>query len=361
MLDQPDCERPSMHVNDFKMYDHLDQPVFVLTGDENDRPIYSYLNVFARNKLGKTLDQIVGLPANRIFSGRAADAVYERQCAAWATGKTAQYDSAIHVGDTPSWVTASLKPVRDADGVMTHMVGVVTDVTSMHDQLQEHALATAAAHEVENLICLAAHDLRSPIGNLKSLAVLMRKDFIDHGDGKAELIDLVDVISDKALSVVADIMGQAMGVNTPTAHQKFDLGLACDDIMVLLDPARTRDVTFPRRWIEADNIVVHVILRNLIDNALKHAGVAKPTVVVQVEQMNPERLKFIVRDNGKGFAPVAEEDGAGEVTQPSGFGLVGVQRLARARGGVITVRPSTAGQGAVVEAELPGRFIDPVR
>lgn len=350
-----------MNSSDFHLYDHLDQPVFVLAGDAQNRPVYRFLNAAALDRLGKTLDQVEGRGAHEVFTGRGAQVVYDRQCAVWKAGKATQYEAALPVGASTVWVKTTMKPVHDANGEMTHMVGLSQDVTDYRNSLKKHVLASAVAHETEDLVCLAAHDLRSPISNLKTLAVLMRKDFVDHGDGKAELIDMIDSISDKALSVVSDIMGQAMSTGNVNDSRRFDLGAVCDDIMVLLDPSRLREADFPRLWITADCMVVHIILRNLIDNAFKHSGAARTRITIEVEQMNEERLKFTVRDNGKGLAAL---DTASDQTTPScdltksGFGLVGIQRLARSRGGVVTVLPLHAGEGAMIEVELPGHIHD---
>lgn len=349
-----------MRVEEFSAFDLVDQPIFVLAPDADNRPVYAFLNAAALGRLGKTLDEVAGLPAYQVFSGRAAYSVYRHQCLVWSNGQAAEYEIALPVGASETmWARTKVKPVFDEAGALTHMIGISLDITPERDQLQVHTMAAAAAREVEDLVCLAAHDLRTPIGNLKSLAYLMRQDFVDHGDGKIHLIDMIDEISDKALSVVSDIMGQAMATSTRTEQEGFDIGAVCDDIMVLLDPTRTHSVAYPRRIIEAEFMVVHIILRNLIDNALKHSGQQAAQVMIELTPMNAERLLFIVRDNGCGFdASTFQDQDAASDTTIRGFGLIGVRRLVRSRGGQITVSPPVSGQGAEIRVELPGRLSD---
>lgn len=347
-----------MRWDDFSVYDYVDHLIFVLAPDADNRPVYRYLNKAGRERLGKQRDQIEGYPAHEIFGGRAAYSVYRRQCAAWDKAGPTEYEIALPIGTQTMWARTSLVPIRDADGTMIHMVGTSHDITAERDQLHAHVLSASSAQELEDMVCMAAHDLRSPLGNLKTLADMMRKDFVDHGDGKSQLIDLIDSISESALSVVASIMGQAMGHGTDDTCAAFDLGEMCDDIMVLLDPIGTHSVSYPRVKIEADRTVVHIILRNLIDNAIKYSGQPSVKISIDMGAMNAERLLFTVRDNGVGF-----EDKAFDMQRSAGgagfggFGLRGAARLVRARGGQLMLCRPQSGTGAEIKVELPGRVL----
>lgn len=348
-----------MTSDDFSMYDFVDQPIFVLVADANGRPVYHFLNACGRDQLGRGLDQIRGLPAYQIFPGRAAYSVYRQQCAVWSRGEDAEYEIALPVGKGTIWVRTRVIAVRDAAGNVTHMIGASHDITAEHEQAQAHIMATAAAREMEDLVCFAAHDLRSPLGNLKSLAVLMRRNFVDHGDGKAELIDMINDISDKALAVVSSVMGQVMAVGGQDTRQRFDIGRVCDDIMIMLDPMRAHFASYPRREIEADGVVVQIALRNLMDNAIKHAGPSVLQISIDVAEMNAERLLITVVDNGPGFSTDAFKcTRQGRSNALGGFGLRGIERLVRSRGGQLVVVPRTDRAGTEVRIELPGRFVD---
>ncbi|WP_415401414.1 ATP-binding protein [Tateyamaria sp. SN3-11] len=275
-------------------------------------------------------------------------------------GHHTEYEIALPIGNDHMWVRTSLVPVRDEDGTLTHMVGTSQNITPERDQLQVQAMSTAAAREMEDMVCLAAHDLRSPIGNLKTLAEVMRRDFVDHGDGKLELVNMIDNIADKALNVVSGIMAQALTTSGPQCSQLFDFGELCDDVLVLLDPMRVHSAVYPRIEIDADYTVVHIILRNLIDNALKYAGRPEVQLQIEITQMNAQRLLIAVRDNGQGFGQTLMELGDlddGVSVGAGGFGLLGVRRLARSRGGKVSVMPCM--NGAEVQFELPGRIAIP--
>lgn len=350
-----------MTPDDFSVYDYVAHPVFVLVADANNLPVYKFLNKAWRTRFGGAVDQAEGVPAYDIFEGRAGYSIYRHQCLAWSRGEDTEYEVALPIGDSVIWTRTKVLAVRDAHGAVKHMVGTSQDITAEREQSQAHAMAVATTREMGDLVCFAAHDLRSPIANLKSLAVLMRKNFVDLGDGKADLINMIDDISDKALGVVSSIMGQVMAVGAEHARQTFELGQVCDDIMVMLDPTDFHSAAYPRRVIQADQITVHIALRNLIDNAIKHAGQQALQIVIDVAQMNAERLVITVTDTGPGISPDAfNHPRKVRPNDHAGFGLAGIERLLRSRGGQMIVMPQEQGKGAEIMIELPGRMVDAV-
>ena len=339
---------------DFSAYDLVDVPVFVLVPDQNGRPVYGYMNPVSLGRIGKTLDEIRGKAAFDLFEGRAAYAVFRRQMVAWQSGAPVQHEISLPVGGGSIWIRTTLAPVRDAGGTMTHIVGTVVDINAERELEQQQAMTVADMREVEDLVCLAAHDLRSPIGNLKSLSNLLREDFVDHGDGKLELINLIDGIADQALAVISDVMARVIGRSAAPASIRFDFGAVCDDIVMLLDPLRTHSVSYPRIDIETDRVTVQIVLRNLIDNAFKYASSPTARVSIVVEEINAQRLAIEVRDTGSG-RPVHAAHQMTDQTQ-GGYGLQGVDRLVKARGGEVFVDTPEDGSGAVARIELPGRI-----
>ncbi|MBY5934689.1 PAS domain-containing sensor histidine kinase [Tateyamaria omphalii] len=342
---------------DYSIYDMVDTPVFVLVADEDDRPIFDFMNRSGCILLGLDLTDIVGKAVHDILNGRAAYAVYRQQLKAWKGGRTAEFETGLPLGDRIMWFRTCLIASHDDEGTLVRMVGTSHDISAERALEQQETMTVAAMREVEDLVCLAAHDLRSPISNLKSLAYLMRNDFVDHGDGKVELIDMIDELADKSLGIISETMSQVMAKSAPACLRPVNLGAMCDDIVVLLDPLREHSIAYPRTTVEADFTAVQIILRNLIDNALKHSGAASVRVDVAVAAVNARRLVVSVRDHGRGF----DLDEGGRVDgMPSegGYGLQGVIRLVKARGGSVAVEKPADGLGAEIRVELPGRILE---
>ena len=165
--------------------------------------------------------------------------------------------------------------------------------------LSRYLIASICCCEMEDIVCRAAHDLRSPISNLKSLVYLMRHDFVDHGDGKLDLINMMDDLADQSLNVISETMVQVMTQNSQVVSGTIDLGAVCDDILVLLDPLRLHTVSYPRIELHVDGTAIQIILRNLVDNAFNHADGRAARVEISVSQIHWQKLhlqKHIVVD-----------------------------------------------------------------
>jgi signal transduction histidine kinase len=142
-------------------------------------------------------------------------------------------------------------------------------------------------------------------------------------------------LDDVARRVVADLAPQALG-------RGVDLGL---------DTADTADVAI-------DPLLAEVLLRNLVDNALRY-GAAGGRVDVSVLRRDG-RVLLAVSDDGPGLPPAdlarlgqpffraGQASGTG-----TGLGLSIVQRIAERHGGTVRFAAGVAGHGLVAEAAFP--------
>jgi len=53
---------------------------------------------------------------------------------------------------------------------------------------------------------MAAHDLRTPMNNVKTMADMLRHDFQDMGDGKLELINMLERVAVKSTNLINDVL-----------------------------------------------------------------------------------------------------------------------------------------------------------
>lgn len=311
-----------------------------------------------RERLNCDLCDIVGRTAAQIYDGRAGEHVYRRHKDAWHGNTQTFHEVSVPVLGETVWVHTNFTPLRDDLGRMTHMVGLAHDITRQKQLEQAQAMASAMAGEMEDFVNLAAHDLRSPMANLRALADMVREDFVDMGDGKLEMIQMIESISERALALVSDVLGQSVATRAEISSRTFNFEHLCDDILVTLDPQRRHKVFVNPILVEGDYTAIQIILKNLIDNAVKHAGSARIEMTLDLEALDNDTLLLTVCDDGKGFADpaVAFLDG-GELKTGSGFGLLGVRRLVRSRRGTISAVAPTSGTGAEIRVTLPGKVL----
>lgn len=349
-----------MRFTDFLLYDEVALPVFVLVQNTEGEVVYGFLNRRGCEILGRSVGEVIGKPASRLFEGRTGQSILGRQTRAWEDGKPVTYDVALPVGEQTYWARTSLQPVRDDGGRLTHMVGISQDISDERALEQAQAMTSAVASEMEDFVSLAAHDLRSPIANVKSLVDMVCEDFVDMGDGKLEMIGMIEQISTRALALVSDVLSQAAATKAGSDMRTFDLQALCDDILVTLDPANRHNVTVSKASLRTDYVVLQIVLRNLIDNAIKHSSSEQMHLEISIDWVTGERIAVTVCDDGAGFADpaLAFLDG-GALQADSGFGLLGVRRLLRTRGGDISAKHPVSGRGAEVRFELPGEILNP--
>lgn len=116
--------------------------------------------------------------------------------------------------------------------------------------------------------------------------------------------------------------------------------------------------------VRGDALLLHVLLRNLVDNALRHGGGTQ--IEVGIERQG-DCAVLAVSDNGCGIAAeerervqqrfyraavTAPEDAAQDSTG-SGLGLSIAKRIAELHGGVMDIGTGLAGKGVSVRVSLP--------
>jgi signal transduction histidine kinase len=104
--------------------------------------------------------------------------------------------------------------------------------------------------------------------------------------------------------------------------------------------------------------LLEALVRNLVDNALRHGG---PNGEVRVGLVQQDReVRLTVDDTGPGVTPEALERlgrrfyRAAEATATgSGLGLSIVKRIAELHGGSVSFRSGDAGRGLRVDVTIP--------
>ncbi len=285
---------------------------------------------------------------------------------------------------TPFWNELHIAPIRDADGRLTHYVGVQTNVTervenearlqALRKALERQNTELAELNEQKNhFLGMAAHDIRNP---LTAIAFTTRM-LVDQRTGpltekQRELVQRVDRAASVVLHLVNDLLDvsriEAGKLNL--AIQETDLcrvaldvldqyALAAEnkDIRILCDFAGT-----PVRAM-VDAAKIRQVIDNLISNALKFSP-AGTAIRLTVEEGADGDVLVHVQDEGPGIPP-AEVDRifhpfsltsvkstAGEPS--TGLGLAICKKVVEGHRGRIWV-DSTPQRGTIFHVSLPFR------
>lgn len=348
-----------MNENEIDLLDRVAVPAFVLSVDDAGEPIYEAFNRTAQAASGLSLDDVIGKTAKEIYAGRFGENAYLRHIETIATAMPITYELTLPLAGSLRRVRTTLDPMLDGDGYVVRLVGTSADITTEQLIREAQTNAETITSETEQFVSMAAHDLRSPMRRISSLAEDLRKNFHDLGDDKLELINKLEQVATKTIALTSDILAHTNIANAKPRIGLFDFESLCADILVTLDPMRQHRVTYDSGQIEGDSTATQIVIRNLIDNAFKHGGRDSLTLAITLSTAEDGMFQVSIRDDGRGFDdPTMAFEDKETFRHEGGFGLLGARRLILARGGKITARTPKDGPGAIVEFTLPGQVVD---
>ncbi len=347
------------------LLDQVEQAVFVLEPDAEGIPRYVAFNRYACGHVERPEKEILGLTIRDLFPGRYGETIYRHHLHVLCTGEVFTYQAHLPLHGEIRQIEVTLRPTLDAAGRVIRIVGTTKDISSLSDLYRLQVGAEIFHAEIEDFVSLAAHDLRTPMRHVGTIAEMLREDFRDLGDGKLELISMLEQIGTRAMALISDILSHAQATSTRSDVCAFSFRSLVNEVMALLDPLGVCGCQIRSRLptddlVTGDRAATLIVLRNLIDNALKHAQIpADGRLQLLVSLMDgPEGFYTVeVQDNGPGLRdPAALLLNTGTLRTDGGFGLLGVQRLIHARGGQIEARNAEGCRGAVIRFTLPGHL-----
>jgi signal transduction histidine kinase len=253
-----------------------------------------------------------------------------------------------------------------ADGDLSARTGVMRrdelgEAAAMFDTMVERL----GAVEFERTLMLSSisHDLRTPLAALRAAVEALR-------DGLAPDPDLYLSGMERQISALSSLV-EDLQLHSRLVSGTLDLRRSRVDLTELADEAMetVRPLAEPRGikllleakrrvTIDADGSQLGRVIRNLLDNAIRHAPDGS-VVLVQVGQQNDHAVLSVI-DQGEGFPiefrdrafePFTRADEARDVsTGTAGLGLSIARGIVAAHHGTVALGE---GPGGVVELTLP--------
>lgn len=267
---------------------------------------------------------------------------------------------------------ARYSPLRDADGKVTGVIGVLTDATerlrARERELAREA-AEAASQAKSTFLANMSHELRTPLNAIIGYTELLQDEARDT-EGSSLVADLEKITKagHHLLALINDILdlSKIEAGRMDLAVEEFAVAPLVAEVLETVRPLVEKgENVLETHGIEqagsmlSDPFRVKQILFNLLSNASKFTE--KGTIGVAVAR-DVERISFRVSDTGVGMT--AEQLGrlfqvfrqakasTARTHGGTGLGLCISQSLSRMMGGDITAK-SAPGEGSTFEVVLP--------
>jgi signal transduction histidine kinase len=286
-------------------------------------------------------------------------------------GKATEVDIVPLPGGEPR--TAELRVVEiDWEGEPAYLASLrdITERKQMEEELQRRAAQLAEAdHRKDEFLAMLAHELRNPLGPIRSALHLMQQ-----AAGSKAQVERARTVAEGQVQHLARLVDDLLDVSRITrgkirlCKKAVDLGESVDRVALAHRPlleerGQTLTCTRPGEQVlvEADGVRLEQVLGNLLHNARKYTP-AGGRVWVSAGREGDEAV-LRVRDNGMGIAPDMCERIFDLFTQVEksldrshsglGIGLTLVRSLVQMHGGSVVARSAGPGQGCEFIVRLP--------
>jgi len=223
------------------------------------------------------------------------------------------------------------------------------------DLLRQKMELEAANRELEAFSFSVSHDLRAPVRNVCSFALLLQEDYGDRLEKAGrDYLTRITTSCRRAEKLIDELLQLARISRSAIDVKPLDLSAMAGEIaaeLAQIDPTRKVGFTIaPGMAASGDEILMRTVLTNLLGNAYKYTAKRVAASVEFGVQVRDHQRVFYVRDNGAGFdmgkadklfSPFHRLHRAAEF-EGNGVGLAIVQRVVRRHGGEIWAEAEVA-------------------
>jgi PAS domain S-box-containing protein len=234
----------------------------------------------------------------------------------------------------------------------------ITDLRRTEQALQERTRELSRSNqELEQFAYVASHDLKAPLRAIEVLVEWLREDLGSYEQGEVqENLALLGQRTARLNRLLDDLLAYSRAGRGDCESGRVDSRQIVLDIAALLSPPAgmriEADPSLP--VLNTYTAPLEQVLRNLINNAIKHHPTKEGVVRVYAESRDGE-LVFAVEDDGAGIPEEFSEKvfqmfqtlKPRDEVEGSGMGLAIVKRLVESQSGRVWFRPGRGGRGTV--------------
>ena len=340
-----------------------------------------YANAKFAEITGYALEEVMGQNPRVLKSGTQPQAFYADLWATISSGQEwhGEFCNRKKNGEL-FWESASISPIRDESGEITHFVAIKDDITE-RKRMEEELLSAREAAESANrakstFLANMSHELRTPMNAIIGYSEMLAEDAEDEGhDEMVPDLEKINAAGKHLLALINDILdlSKIEAGRMELFLETFDLGQMLDEAVSTVMPLITKngntletDFADDLGNVRVDLTKLRQALFNLLSNAAKFTDGGTITLAAGKEMRDDvEWLMLSVADTGIGiggdkFDTVFEEFSQADDSTTRDYGGTGLglpisRRFCQMMGGDITVS-SVLGKGTTFTIELPSRI-----
>ncbi|HEU0199335.1 MAG TPA: ATP-binding protein [Burkholderiaceae bacterium] len=209
------------------------------------------------------------------------------------------------------WLLDRGVPWRDTAHEFQGFIGSCVDITDRkeaEDRTRRTALRLERARrQVERFLFALSHDLREPVRTVINHTERALQEVGTAGDVEHRHLGYALEAAMRMRRLVDGLQRFALVLEEqPEAHQPLPLDGVLDEalsqIALDIEAAGAQIVREPLPTVTGNRAQIGLLLRHLLDNAIKFRGEAPPRVRVAAERLGTE-WRIAIRDNGIGIGP----------------------------------------------------------
>lgn len=257
-----------------------------------------------------------------------------------------------------------------ADGNNDYVVGVegkdeLAEIAAALEVFRANALElTRSNRELENYVHVAAHDLRSPLRGIRSLAEWTLTDEADSlTDHARRNLEMINQRTNRLSRLLTDLLEYSMVGRVQDDVQPVTIGEMVREVGEALNETGDFRINYdgPMAEVVTHGTSLRQIILNLLSNSIKHHDRPDGEVTVEL-RIDRQRLFFTVRDDGPGIEKAYHERIFGlfqtlksrDEVEGSGLGLAIIRKSVEFHGGTVSVASDpTVGRGTSFIFDLP--------